>query len=130
MDNTFIVIPAASAAPSNTSFTASYSAGLIDFPTGSSTDLKNALFELAPNGSGTFGTITLTGQAENQGAANGSTVSQTVTGATYTFPGDGSIAVTLPAPSGVTSTNALFSGTRTMFVCGTKLPSRIHAWWI
>ena len=37
-------------------------------------------------------------------------------GATYAFPGDGSIAVTLPAPSGITSTNALFSGTRTMFV--------------
>ena len=113
--NDFIAIPAGSA-PTNASFTASYWTGLIDFPTGSSTNLKNALFELSPNGSGTFGTITLNGQAQNQNAANGATVSQSVAGATYTFPGDGSISLNVPLPSGVTSTNALITGARTMFV--------------
>ena len=34
VDNTFIAIPAATSAPTNASFTASYWAGLIDFPTG------------------------------------------------------------------------------------------------
>lgn len=113
--NTFIAIPAGTA-PTNATFTASYWAGLIDFPSGSSTNLKNALFELSPNGQGTFGSISLNGQAQNQGAANGSTVSQTVSGAKYTFPGDGSISLNIPLPSGVTSTNALITGARTMFV--------------
>lgn len=112
VENTFIAIPAG-AAPTTSTLTASYWVGLIDFPSGSSTDLKNALFELSPVGQGTFGTITLNGQAENQSMPM---VSQTVNGATYTFPGDGSISLNVPLPAGVTSTNALFTGARTMFV--------------
>jgi uncharacterized protein (TIGR03437 family) len=111
-DNTFVAI-SSGAAPSNANFTASYWVGLIDFPSGAPTDLKNALFQLTPNGSGTFGTISLTGQAENQSAP---VLTQTVSGATYTFPGNGSISVNAPTPAGISATNALFSGAKTMWV--------------
>ena len=110
--NTFIAIPV-SPVLTNSTFTGSYQAGLLDFPSGSSADLKNALFEITPNGQGTFGSIALSGQAENQ---NVLTVNQTVTGATYTFGSDGSVQMTIPTPSGISSTNALFSGSRTMYV--------------
>jgi uncharacterized protein (TIGR03437 family) len=108
----FIAIPAASSAPSNASFTASYQAGLLDFTSGGSTAIKNALFELSPNGKGGFGTISLNGQAANQSA---STLTQTVTGATYNFNSDSSASLTMPLPAGVNSTNALFTGGKTMF---------------
>ena len=110
--NTFIAVPAGPVL-TNSTFTGSYWAGLIDFPGGGSTDLKNALFELTPNGQGTFGTISLNGQAENQSAP---TITQSVGGATYTFGSDGSVALNVPTPSGISSTNALFSGSKTMYV--------------
>jgi uncharacterized protein (TIGR03437 family) len=106
--NTFLAIPAG-AVLTNSTFTKSYWAGLIDFPSGSSADLKNALFELTPNGQGTFGTISLNGQAQNQ---SNPTILQSDIGATYTFGSDGSVALNVPTPSGVSSTNALFSGSK------------------
>jgi uncharacterized protein (TIGR03437 family) len=112
VENTFIAIPAGPA-PTPGSFIGPYWAGVIDFPGGSSANLKNALFPLAPSGRGTFGTITLTGQAENQ---NTPVITQTVNGATYTFPGDGSISINVPAPSGVSSDDALFCGAKTIFL--------------
>jgi uncharacterized protein (TIGR03437 family) len=108
----FIAIPVASAAPSNASFTSSYQAGLLDFTSAGSTAIKNALFGLAPNGKGGFGTITLSGQAANQLA---STLTQTVTGGTYNFNTDSSATLTIPLPTGVNTANALFTGSKTMF---------------
>ena len=110
--NTFIAIPAGPVL-TNSTFTGSYWAGVIDFAGGVTANLKNALFEFTPNGQGSFGGITFTGQAENQSSP---TVTQNVTGATYTFGSDGSVSMTVPLPSGVTSTNALFTGAKTMFV--------------
>ncbi len=100
------------AAPSNGGFTSSYQAGVIDFTGGGATAIKNALFKLSPNGSGGFGTISLNGQASNLSAA---TVTQSVTGATYNFNGDGSATLNIPVASGTAAANALFTGTKTMF---------------
>ncbi len=110
--NTLIAIPA-SPVLTNATFTGSYWAGDIDFAGGVTANLKNSLFEFTPNGQGGFGAMTFTGQAENQ---TNPTITQNVTGATYTFGTDGSVAMTVPLPSGVTSTNALFTGAKTMFV--------------
>lgn len=111
VDNLFVAIQPATS-PSNSTFISSYWAGLIDFTSASSSALKNALFQLTPNG-GTFANITLKGQAANQSS---SSLTQTITGATYSFPGDGSIALNFPPPNGVSTTNALLNGSRTMFV--------------
>ena len=111
VNDIFIAI-AAGATPTNASFTSSYQTGLIDFANADATAIKNALFELSPNGQGAFGTITLTGQASNQSA---SSLTQTVAGATYTFNSTGSATLTIPLPSRVSSADALFTGTKTMF---------------
>lgn len=111
LNDIFIAIPTGTA-PTNASFNAAFQTGVLDFAGGASSAIKNALFKLSANGAGGFGTISLTGQASNQPA---STVKQTVTGATYGFNSDGSATLTIPLPSGVTSANALFTGTKTIF---------------
>jgi uncharacterized protein (TIGR03437 family) len=111
LNDIFIAIPVG-AAPNNASFIASYQTGVLDFTGANSSAIMNALFELTPNGKGGFGTINLNGQASNQGAA---TVQQSITGATYNFNSDGSATLTIPLPSGVSSANALFTGTKTIF---------------
>jgi uncharacterized protein (TIGR03437 family) len=111
LNDIFIAIPVG-AAPTNASFTSPYQSGVLDFAGASSTAIKNALFELTPNGQGAFGAITLNGQASNQGD---SSLSQSITGATYTFNSDGSATLTIPVPGGVSSTDALFTGSKTIF---------------
>jgi uncharacterized protein (TIGR03437 family) len=112
MNDIFIAIPVGSA-PTNASFTSSYQTGLLDFAGAGPSAIKNALFELSPNGQGKFGAITLSGQASNQSA---SSLTQSIAaGATYNFNADGSATLTIPLPAGVISTNALFTGSKTIF---------------
>lgn len=110
LNDIFIAIPLG-AAPTNASFTTSYQAGVLDFAGASSAAIKNALFELTPNGQGGFGPITLNGQASNQTA---SSLTQNITGATYSFS-NGSATLTIPLPSGVSSADALFTGSKTLY---------------
>lgn len=112
VDDIFIAIPV-STPPTNSTFTKAYTAGVLDFTGASSAAMKNALFNLTPNGSGGLGTLTITGQAANQSAA---TITQTVTGATYNFATDGNASMTIPLPAGTTAVNALFSGSKSMYV--------------
>jgi uncharacterized protein (TIGR03437 family) len=115
LNDIFVAIPVGSP-PTNAGFTAPYQTGLLDFTGGDSEAIKNALFELTPNGQGGFGVITLNGQAANQQVANAAgTLTQSITGAAYNFNGDGSATLTIPLPSGTSTANALFTGARTMF---------------
>jgi uncharacterized protein (TIGR03437 family) len=107
----FIAIPTGSV-PTNASFTSVYQTGVLDFTGGSSAAILNALFNLSPDGKGGLKAITLNGQASNQNAA---TLTQTISGATYNFNANGSATLTVPVPSGTTSANALFTGTKTIF---------------
>jgi uncharacterized protein (TIGR03437 family) len=112
LNDIFIAIPLGSA-PTNASFTSSYQTGVLDFTGGGATQIENALFELSPDGSGGFDTISVNGQASNQFSL---TISQTISGATYNFNSDGSATLNIPLPSRVSSTNAMFTGTKTIFV--------------
>jgi uncharacterized protein (TIGR03437 family) len=116
LNDIFIAIPVG-APPTNASFITPFQTGLIDFQNANSSSIMNALFELTPNGQGGFGTISLNGQASNQTDNSGDYLSltQTVTGATYNFNSDGSATLTVPLPTGVSSTNALLTGSRTIF---------------
>lgn len=109
LNDIFVAIPIG-AAPSNAGFTSPYQTGLLDFPGADSVSMKNALFELSPNGKGGFGTITVNGHEANQGLGN---VTQSVAGATYNFNSDGSATLAIPLPTG--SNNALFTGSKTIF---------------
>ena len=110
----FVALPAA-AASTNASFTSSYQTGVLDFAGAGVTAIKNALFNLSPNGQGAFGVITLNGQASNQSA---NSLTQSVTGATYNFNTDGSATLTIPLPSSGLAANALFTGSKTLFQSG------------
>lgn len=112
LNDIFIAIPVGTA-PTNASFTSAYQTGLLDFQGGTSNSIMNALFALSPDGKGGLGTITLNGQASNQTAS--ATLKQTITGATYNFGSNGSATLTIPLPTGVSSTNALMTGSKTMF---------------
>ncbi|HEY1760286.1 MAG TPA: IPT/TIG domain-containing protein [Bryobacteraceae bacterium] len=111
MNDIFVAIPAGSN-PSNASFTTPYQTGLLDFTNADPTRTKNALFELTPNGQGKFGVITLSGQAANQ---SNPSLTQSISGASYNFNSDGSATLTVPLPAGVSSANALFTGSKTIF---------------
>jgi len=111
LNDIFIAIPVGTV-PTNASFISPYQTGLLDFTGAGSDAIKNALFELSPNGQGGFGVITLNGQAANQSA---NSLTQRVSGATYNFNTDGSATLTIPVPTGVNSTNALFTGSKTIF---------------
>ncbi len=111
LNDIFIAIPLG-AAPTNASLTSAYQAGVLDFEGGGSGAIKNALVNLAPNGSGGFGTITVNGQASNLLV---SSVTQTITGATYNFSG-GSASLTVPLPAGVNASRALFTGSKTLYL--------------
>lgn len=112
LNDLFIAIPAGPA-PTNSSFTSAYWLGVEDFTGGSYVALKNALFEITPNGSGSLGTVNFAGQAFNQSSTP--IITQTTTGATYNFQSDGSAILTFPNPSGVSIADALVTGTRTIF---------------
>ncbi len=111
LNDIFIAIPVGSPS-ANASFTSSYQTGVLDFTAPGSTALKNALFELNPDGKGNFGAIAMNGQAGNQSNPN---LKQSVTGATYNFNTDGSATLTIPLPTGVSTANALFTGSKTMY---------------
>lgn len=111
VNDIFIAIPAGT--PTNASFSSAYWIGLLDFPSASDTALKNALFKIAPNGSGGFANISLSGQAANQST---NPLSQTISGATYNFASDGTATLTIPNATGATVANSLWAGTKTMYV--------------
>ncbi|HVV45065.1 MAG TPA: hypothetical protein VHC72_07655, partial [Bryobacteraceae bacterium] len=58
LNDIFIAIPIGTAT-TNASFNTSYQVGLLDFPGGVSTAVKNALFKLAPDGAGHLADFTL-----------------------------------------------------------------------
>lgn len=109
----FVAIPVGTLA-GNASLTAPYQVALLDFAGANSAAIKNALANLTPNGPGTLGTMYIHGQASNQ--ADVTNPDQYLTAATYQVNADSSVTVTLPLPVGVSSANAMFAGTRTMFV--------------
>jgi hypothetical protein len=109
--NTFVAIP--NGTPSNATFNAPYWTGVLDFTAGVSTHLKNALFKITPNGAGGFGSISITGQDVSQ--KSGAQMTQTSSGGTYNFASDGTATLNITAPSGISTTNALFTGAKTMY---------------
>jgi uncharacterized protein (TIGR03437 family) len=100
--NIFIAIPMGSL--NSESFTSVYQTAVLDF----SGEIKNAFLNLSPDGKGGLGTITLNGQETNAPGFVPANVTQSVSGASYSFNGDGSATLTVPA-------NPLFTGTKTVF---------------
>lgn len=111
INDMFVAIPAG-APLANTGFTNSYSAGLLDFAGAGATAIKNALFNLNPDGQGALASITATGQA----AGRAGSITQVISGGTYNFENDGTATLKIPLPPSTTAANALFAGTKSMYV--------------
>ncbi len=107
--NDLFVVMAVGTPPTNSTFTSPYWLGVLDFFGGSDAQIKNAIVEINPNGSGGLGTLAVSGSINN--FQSGKLLSQTVNGATYNFAPDGGATLNIPQPSGVSTSNALFSGT-------------------
>jgi len=98
----------------NAIFNSSYWTGVIDYTSGINSNIKNALFNLVPNGAGGLGALTINGQSALQNS--GGPVTQNSTGGTYTVASDGTIALSVAAPTGVSTVNSLFTGSKTMYM--------------
>ncbi len=95
---------------SNSTFTGNYIGGAIDFPQGANiNDVRQATFNLAPNGSGSLGSVTLTGAAADLG---GTALTQTVSGVTYSLSTGGTGSINF----GTTSESELVSGTKSFYI--------------
>lgn len=110
----FIAIPVSSGAPANSVFQGTYWLGALEFPQATTAKVRNSMFQLTPNGQGGLGTVTVTGRDATQ--QNNAMLTQTSSGATYSFNSDGSGVLNIPTPSGVSSGSALFSGNKTFYI--------------
>jgi len=110
----FLAIPIASGTPANSAFQGTYWLGALEFPQFSTAKVRNSLFQLSPNGQGSLGTVTVTGRDATQ--QNNATLTQTSSGATYSFGSNGAGTLMIPTPSGVSAASALFAGNKTFYI--------------
>ena len=105
-----IAVPAPTTAAPTLSGT--YWVSSLDFQNGSVNFVRNAFFKATAN-SGTFATLSVTGQAANLGLQ---TITQTVAGASYTLANDGTGTANFPIQGGAASSQQLVSGAKTLLV--------------
>jgi len=103
-----IAIPAAPGATSG-SMKGTYMAGSLDFPGANIATVRQAMLTLTADGAGNLGTVPVTGVGSDLG---GTTLSQTIPGATYSLSGEGSGTINL----GAASSSQLVSGVKTFYI--------------
>jgi uncharacterized protein (TIGR03437 family) len=103
-----VAIPAGSAVTAS-SFKGNYSAGYLSFPNADVTSVREAAVNLTADGAGNLTSVSVTGAAQNLG---GKTVSQTVSGGTYSLAGEGLGMISF----GASSTAQVLSGQQTLYV--------------
>ncbi|HWC96270.1 MAG TPA: hypothetical protein VG456_05965, partial [Candidatus Sulfopaludibacter sp.] len=108
----FVAIPVASAA-TNSTLNGTYEMASLEFASGSFANTRNTFSTITADGAGGLGSVTLKGSSTN---LNGTATTQTSAGATYTLTANGSGTLNFPAPSGVTTTNQLLSGNKTLYI--------------
>jgi uncharacterized protein (TIGR03437 family) len=102
----FLAIQAPSGGQSNASLNGAFDVSALEFPGGTAAQMRNAAFRLTASGTGSAGTLTVTGKAAN---AADRVATSTVANATYSVTTDGSGTLTLPGL-------ALLNGTRSLWV--------------
>jgi uncharacterized protein (TIGR03437 family) len=108
----FVAVQAPSTPFSNSSLSGAYTLGSMEFPnvaTSGSSLAHQAYFTINADGNGNISTITLTGSAEN---LNATTVTQTVSGATYSISGATGGMLNIPN----SNNSQLVSGSKTLYV--------------
>ncbi len=108
-----VAIPAGTKIATNASFQGNYWLASFDLPQGVLTKAKNSLFSIAPNGQGSLGSVAVKGR---DAAQKDVVLSQSVSGASYSFSSEGTGSLVFPAPTGVAAGSALFTGTKTLYL--------------
>ena len=109
-DNTFDLFVAIPAPASGATFAGPYTAVSLEFPGGSTANMRATQFTLNQASAGNLQPITVNGHAAN--LSRGQPLSQIVSGAAYTIGADGSGTLTI-SPA---ATTQLLSGARTIYV--------------
>src|SRR5260370_266288 len=105
-----IALPASTTTPA---LSGTYLVSSLDFPGGAGNQVRNSFFRMSVSGLGSFGSVSLTGQAANLG---GQTLTQTVNGITYSVTADGRGTLNFPLGPGQNSTQQVVSGAKTRYV--------------
>jgi len=95
----FVAIPAPTIAPNNASVMSGWTATDFELTSASTAQVRSSLVSMLLDGAGNIGTLTLTGHAANFN--KGVTVTQAVTGGTYSINTDGTGIITFPLPAGI-----------------------------
>jgi uncharacterized protein (TIGR03437 family) len=103
-----LAIPAGTSA-SAASLSGNYTAGYVSFPGANVTQVRQASFGFTANGAGNLSNVAVSGTALNLG---GTTVLQTISGATYTLTGEGTGALNL----GTASSSQVLSGSLNFYL--------------
>ena len=107
----FIAIPAGSGV-TNGSLQGTYRTGYIDYLQANVSQVRDGFFSLTSNGSGSFGTVSVTGSMTNQGDT---IATQSLAGVTYSIANaNGSGTITFPTSA--TPLSAIVSGQKTFYV--------------
>ena len=112
-DNTFDLFVAIPAPASGAALNGTYTTMSLEFPGGSTTNMRATQFSLSPLASGNFNAFTVNGHAAN--LSQGRPQTQSVTGATFTMGPDGTGSFTV----GTANTANLLSGTKTLYLSAT-----------
>ena len=105
----FTALPAPSVSLSTSTLSGSYWIASLEFLNGSQTATRETFFKAAANGSGSFGDVTVTGQAMDLSNA---LKQQTVPSASYTVSSDGTGTLNFP----IAASGALLSGVKTLYL--------------
>jgi uncharacterized protein (TIGR03437 family) len=111
-EDLFVAIPQSSSATAST-LNGTYRVAGLEFAGGSLSGMRNPFFNIAADGNGNLGNVTLGGTSM---ALSDAATTQTSPGATYTMAANGSGTMTFPAPSGVATANQLISGAKNLYV--------------
>lgn len=109
-DNTFDLFVAIPAPASAAAFAGAYGAVSLEFPGGSTANMRTTQFTMSQATAGNLQPITVTGHAAN--LSRGQPQSQIVSGAAYTIAADGSGTLTV----GAAANTQLLSGARTIYL--------------
>lgn len=94
---------------SSASFKGNYTAAAIDFPNANISDVRDAMFTLTANGSGSIGSVSLSGSAADQ---NNTALTQSVSGVTYSLSAGGTGTIDF----GPAAETQLVSGTKAFYI--------------
>jgi uncharacterized protein (TIGR03437 family) len=109
----FVAVQAPAGTISNSALSGAYMVGSLEFQNASDSYARQAWFNMTANGSGALAQFTMNGTAANLGTA---TLTQSVTGATYTLSANGAGSLTIPLQGSATAQSQLLSGTKVLYI--------------